>query len=254
MLRAIKASRVWIFVLAVVPALVGADQRSSLLPVQARHAMVVSQRDLASKIGADVLDRGGPSSMRRWPRRSPWPSSIPQLATSGVEGFSCIVRQRRIRSRTTFVRWRRPERRRRCSSGTGGTLQSCTMVAIWPSVYRERWLVCITRGREHGRLPWVQLVEPAVALARDGFVVTDGLARSLEGVLDDMRRHPVSLAQFSKDGKPYEAGDMLRQPDLARTLQRIADSGPAGFYEGETARLVEQAMKANGGLITRDEV
>ncbi len=108
--------------------------------------------------------------------------------------------------------------------------------------------------REHGRLPWVQLVEPAVALARDGFVVTDGLARSLEGVLDDMRRHPVSLAQFSKDGKPYEAGDMLRQPDLARTLQRIADSGPAGFYEGETARLVEQAMKANGGLITRDDL
>lgn len=108
--------------------------------------------------------------------------------------------------------------------------------------------------KEHGKLPWKRLVEPAIALARDGFVVTDGLARSLEGVLPEMRPYPASVAAFSKAGVPYAMGDVLKQPDLARTLQRIAEQGPAGFYEGETAELVEREMKANGGLITRADL
>ena len=53
---------------------------------------------------------------------------------------------------------------------------------------------------------------------------------------------------------PYQAGEIFKQPDLARTLQRIADQGPAGFYEGETAALIEKEMKANGGLITREDL
>jgi gamma-glutamyltranspeptidase / glutathione hydrolase len=107
--------------------------------------------------------------------------------------------------------------------------------------------------KDHGSLPWKRLVEPAIKLA-GGFVVSEGLARSLRGVLPDMQRHPASLAQFSKRGVPYEAGDVLKQPDLARTLQRIAVTGPAGFYEGETARLIEHEMAAHGGLITRDDL
>ena len=71
---------------------------------------------------------------------------------------------------------------------------------------------------------------------------------------DDFKKYPASMAQFSKNGKPYEAGDILKQPDLARTLQRIADQGPAGFYEGETAALIEKEMKANDGLITREDL
>jgi gamma-glutamyltranspeptidase/glutathione hydrolase len=69
-------------------------------------------------------------------------------------------------------------------------------------------------------------------------------------VLPQLRKYPASLAQFSKNGTPYAAGDILRQPDLARSLERIAEQGPAGFYEGETARLIVEDMKANDGLIT----
>ncbi len=105
-----------------------------------------------------------------------------------------------------------------------------------------------------GSKPWKELVMPAVALARDGFEVSDGLARSLERTLDSFKKYPASLAQFSKNGAPYQAGDTLKQPDLARTLERIADEGPAGFYEGETAALLEKEMKANGGLITREDL
>jgi len=65
-----------------------------------------------------------------------------------------------------------------------------------------------------------------------------------------MRPYAASMAQFSKAGVPYAPGDVLRQPDLARTLDRIATLGPKGFYEGETAGLIEAEMKARGGLIT----
>jgi gamma-glutamyltranspeptidase/glutathione hydrolase len=108
--------------------------------------------------------------------------------------------------------------------------------------------------KEHGRLPWPRLVAPAIAAARDGFVVSDALARSLKDVLPRMKTYPASLAQFSKDGRPFEAGDRLRQLDLARTLERIAAHGPAGFYEGETAALIEREMKAGGGLLTRADL
>lgn len=69
-------------------------------------------------------------------------------------------------------------------------------------------------------------------------------------MLPRFKKYPASLAQFSKNGVPFEAGEILKQPDLAKTLTRIADQGPAGFYEGETAALIEKEMKANGGLIT----
>jgi gamma-glutamyltranspeptidase/glutathione hydrolase len=68
-------------------------------------------------------------------------------------------------------------------------------------------------------------------------------------VLPDLKRHPASLAQFSRDGQPYRMGDTLKQADLARTLERIAEQGPPGFYQGETARLLVEAVRAGGGLI-----
>jgi gamma-glutamyltranspeptidase/glutathione hydrolase len=104
--------------------------------------------------------------------------------------------------------------------------------------------------KEQGSKPWKDLLQPAIALARDGFEVSHGLARSLANVLDDMQKYPASVAQFSKNGKPYEAGEILKQPDLAKTLSKIAEQGPAGFYEGDVAALIEKEMKANGGLIT----
>ena len=107
--------------------------------------------------------------------------------------------------------------------------------------------------RDNGRLSWRRLVEPAIDLARNEFVVGDGLARSLRSVLPFMkeRGYEASVAQFSKrEGEPYEIGDVLKQVDLARTLERVADNGPDGFYRGETARLIEAEMKKHGGLIT----
>jgi gamma-glutamyltranspeptidase/glutathione hydrolase len=106
----------------------------------------------------------------------------------------------------------------------------------------------------YGTGEWSRLVEPSVKLARDGFVVMPGLARSLEYAIARMERYPASVAAFSKNGKPYRTGEVLRQPDLAKTLQRIMLHGHDGFYKGETARLIEEEMRRGGGLITKEDL
>ncbi len=90
-----------------------------------------------------------------------------------------------------------------------------------------------------GRLSWARLVRPAIELAQDGFAIPRHLADSLASVLGQMSRYAAARTQFSKDGKPYETGDILKQLDLARTLDRIGALGPDGFYRGRTAELIE---------------
>jgi gamma-glutamyltranspeptidase / glutathione hydrolase len=105
-----------------------------------------------------------------------------------------------------------------------------------------------------GAVEWDRLVEPAVVLARDGFAVPPGLARSLRSVLPSFERYPASVAAYSKGGVAYGEGERFRQPDLARTLERIASQGKAGFYGGETARLLVAEMERGGGLITVEDL
>jgi gamma-glutamyltranspeptidase/glutathione hydrolase len=109
--------------------------------------------------------------------------------------------------------------------------------------------------RKYGSTTWSRLVDPAIRLASDGFPVANGLATSLARALDgSFRRYPASVAAYSRAGTPYAVGERIRQPDLARTLARIRDEGRAGFYAGETARLIADEMRANGGLITEDDL
>ena len=91
-------------------------------------------------------------------------------------------------------------------------------------------------------------------LAESGFAVTPTLARSLSGTLRSFQRYPASVAAYSKNGVAYEAGELLKQPDLARTLARIMLEGRDGFYRGETARLIAEEMRRGGGMITEEDL
>ena len=106
----------------------------------------------------------------------------------------------------------------------------------------------------YGGAAWEALVEPSVALAQDGFEVSERLARSLAGRLEAFRDYPATHAQFSKDGEPYQPGEILVQADLAATLARIRDEGRDGFYTGTTARLLAEEMERGGGWITEEDL
>jgi gamma-glutamyltranspeptidase/glutathione hydrolase len=123
-----------------------------------------------------------------------------------------------------------------------------------PGTVAGLYLAWEEHGSHKERLTWNRLVEPAVKLAREGFTVSRGLARSLQEELLKQTTNEATRAQFTKNGKPYAPGDRLEQTDLASTLQRIANQGPAGFYSGPTAQYIVDDMQKHGGLITLQDL
>ena len=107
----------------------------------------------------------------------------------------------------------------------------------------------------HGTISLKEALAPAIRLASDGFEVPRRFTEGLEQAKDRLQRWPASKTTFYKeDGSAPQPGDVFRQPALADTLQRIADQGVKGFYEGETARLIVDQMQRNDGLITLDDL
>jgi gamma-glutamyltranspeptidase / glutathione hydrolase len=224
-------------------------------PVRARKGMVVSQHQIASEVGASVLRSGGGAVDAAVATAFALAVVHPTAGNIGGGGF---LLYRPIAGETVAYDFRE-----QAPAAASPTMFLDANGRYSNERHHEGHLSVGVPGtvaglylawKEHGRLPWRQLVQPAVRLARNGFPISDGLARSLAGVLPDMKRYPASVQQFSRNGVPYEAGDVLAQVDLARTLERIAKRGPDGFYAGETAELIEKEMKTNGGLITREDL
>ena len=102
----------------------------------------------------------------------------------------------------------------------------------------------------YGSMELVEVIQPAIDLARDGFMLDEDLAGQFKRRLESFSKYPASLEVFSSDGEPYETGDRFSQPDLAATLERIKLAGKKGFYAGETADLIVAEMKNGGGIIS----
>jgi gamma-glutamyltranspeptidase/glutathione hydrolase len=106
-----------------------------------------------------------------------------------------------------------------------------------------------------GRVDWGTLLQPAIRVASDGFVIGPFRARSFAFYGSDLLRQPAAAAQFMRaDGLPYQAGELFRQPLLAGTLQRLAENGAMDFYTGAIATEIAGDMAANGGWITAEDL
>jgi gamma-glutamyltranspeptidase / glutathione hydrolase len=107
--------------------------------------------------------------------------------------------------------------------------------------------------QRYGKLPWKELVQPAIDFAENGFILTSKEADGLNSIQDELRSNNSILPEvFLRDH--WNEGDSVKLPDLALTLERIRDHGPGGFYEGETARLIVEEMERGHGLITLDDL
>jgi gamma-glutamyltranspeptidase/glutathione hydrolase len=105
-----------------------------------------------------------------------------------------------------------------------------------------------------GAKPWASLVEPAIRLAEDGWIVDGYAATVIKEEAERLARFPASAALYVPGGQPLAPGARLKNPDLARTLRRIADRGRDGFYTGETAELILAEMVRGRGLITAKDL
>ena len=108
---------------------------------------------------------------------------------------------------------------------------------------------------KYGTMSLAQVLQPAINLAKNGFAVPNRFVEGIAARKKVFDKWPASKTKFFKqDGSSYQAGEIFKQPDLAKTLQLIADQGAAGFYSGETARLIVSEMQKHGGLISYDDL
>ena len=223
-------------------------------PVQSRHGMVVSQEAHATRVGLEVLRDGGNAVDAAVATALALAVTHPTAGNLGGGGFLVFRSASGDAAAYDF----------RETAPLAATPETFIVDGVYDRELHHNSHVAVgvpgtvaglyLAWSQEGVLPWDRLVQPALGLARDGFAISSHLARSLAGVLEQMAEYPASVAQFSKNGVPYEAGERLYQLDLARTLERIAEQGPDGFYQGRTAELIEAEMLANGGLITQEDL
>ena len=215
-------------------------------PERARHAMVVSGDAFATDAGVMVLRNGGNAVDAAVAVGFTLAVTYPYAGNLGGGGFMLI---RFADGRSTFIdfRERAPERATRDMYLDSKGNPTRDSVEGW----RASGVPGTVRGFElaqnkYGRAKWDSLVAPAIELASKGFPAGYTFADQIKSARN-LPNDPESKRIFLNS---VEAGETFRQPDLARTLQRIASSGAKDFYEGETAKLLTGAMARHGGLIT----
>jgi gamma-glutamyltranspeptidase / glutathione hydrolase len=228
----------------IVPAL---DARQ---PSYARKAMVVAEEDLATEVGVSVLRSGGNAVDGAVAVGFALAVTHPYAGNIGGGGFMLI---RMADGRTTFIDFRE----KAPAAATHDMYLSASGAPTPDSVvgWRAAGVPGTVRGlalanKKYGREPWAELVKPALSLATNGFPVSKWQMDSWHRSSALLSQFPESKRIFLKDGAYYDWQETFKQPDLARTLDRIAHLGPADFYDGETAHIVASEMAKNGGLIT----
>lgn len=234
----------------------------------ARH-VVVCQEGRAADVGRDVMRKGGNAVDAAVATAFALAVTHPAAGNLGGGGFLlAFVADRREVISIDFREAAPLAATERMYLGPDGSplprYRAGARAAGVPGTVRGLGLA----HKEFGTLPWCLVVTPAVDLAREGFPVSAALARSLNAQLfvnaekanldEDLGPHadrladfPESVAVFQKaDRTPWKAGDLLKQPVLAETLERIAHKGPDDFYKGKTAAIVADYMASHAGLIT----
>ncbi|MCK4414227.1 MAG: gamma-glutamyltransferase [Candidatus Eisenbacteria sp.] len=231
-----------------VPAVVWA---ASPLPAIATDGMVVTESPPASWVGAEILREGGNAIDAAIATHFALAVTYPEAGNLGGGGFLLLNMADGTREAIDFREIAPGAATRDLFLGPDGRpdpeLSTATLFGTGvPGAVAGMALA----HERHATLPWKALLEPAIRLAREGFVLDRHLARKLRVSEARLGRHPESRRVFLRDGDYYAEGDTLRQPELAATLERIAREGPREFYEGATAESLLAEVERGGGLIT----
>ena len=228
-------------------------------PVRGKRGMVASTNEVASRVGVEIMKRGGNAVDAAIAVAFALAVTHPAAGNLGGGGFMMI---RLKDGRTTAIDYREmaPAAAHRdvyldkdgnLIEGEGGSLIGYRAAGV-PGTVRGMELALKKYGS--GKITWSQLVEPARRLAANGFTVTHSLARSLENSDKYLSQYAETKRIYLRNGHYYREGELFRQPELAATFARLQRSGPNEFYEGETARLITADMKRNNGLMTLEDL
>lgn len=243
-----------IFLLLVVAVAACSTKRESVVGLVADSAMVVSAHPLASKIGADILRKGGNAIDASIATQFALAVVHPAAGNIGGGGFM-ILRMNDGATDALDYREKAPTAAT-TDMYLGETGEVETDLSLYghlasgvPGTVAGLWAA----HQKYGSMPWAELVQPAVDLALKGFVLTEKEASGLNDMQEDLKKYNTVLPENLLNDM-WQEGDSIFYEDLGRTLERIRDQGMAGFYEGATADSIVAEMKRGNGIITHADL
>jgi gamma-glutamyltranspeptidase/glutathione hydrolase len=238
--------------LALIPAVVPAFGER-LVPVVATRAMVVSVHQLASRAGVQMMKSGGNAVDAAVAVGFALAVVHPQAGNLGGGGFMLV---RFADGKTHFVDYREKAPLAATADmyldAKGDVIEDASTVGYKAIGVPGSVAGMVYAEKKFGKLSLPQVMAPAIKLAEEGFALAAQDAAEIQGD-KDLAKFPESRRIFLRDGTFYKAGEVFKQPDLAKTLKRIA-ANPDDFYHGAMARDLAAAMQKGGGLITVDDL
>jgi gamma-glutamyltranspeptidase/glutathione hydrolase len=228
---------------------------ASPAPAAAENGMVVTAQQHATHAGVDVLRRGGNAIDAAVAVGYALSVVYPAAGNLGGGGFLTV---QFADGRRSFIDFRE-----KAPLAATANMYLDAQGNVVPGLSTRGHLAVAVPGtvagleyirQKYGTMPRQALIDPAIRLAERGFVLEQGDAELLWEGTEDFRKDPASAGIFLNAGQPWQPGQTLRQPDLARTLRRIRSSGAAGFYRGETAARLVAASRAGGGILSQADL
>lgn len=227
------------------------------IPVEARNGMVVTSHTLATEVALNVLTEGGNAIDAAVTAGFALAVTQPRSGNIGGGGFMLISSQGKKEVTAIDYREKAPAGASRdMFLGSDGKVDQNLSRYSHASAGVPGTVAGLALALEkYGTITLAESLAPAIQLAEKGFVVTPRFSKGVKSKQKILFKHAAGKKKFQKpDGRFYEPGNIYIQPDLAKTLKRIAQNGTKGFYEGKTAQMIVSEMQKGNGLITLEDL
>jgi len=224
-------------------------------PIQGKNGMVVSAQELATKVGLQILKKGGNAIDAAVAVGFALAVTYPSAGNLGGGGYMVIYKKD---GTSTAIDYREKAPmsafRDMYLDSLGNHVPVLSEDGVTSSGVPGSVAGLIYALEKYGTMKLADVIQPAINLALDGFSLSISDARIINSNIENFRRFESSKKIFLKDGEPYKEGEIFKQKDLANTLQLIKKSGNDGFYKGETAKLIVEQMTKGGGYMTLEDL
>jgi gamma-glutamyltranspeptidase/glutathione hydrolase len=225
------------------------DTRPGRSVVRSQHAMVASSQPLASEVGLEVLKHGGNAVDAAIAMAAMLNVTEPMMTGIGGDAFMLVYWSRTKELKGLNASGRAPRAlnldyfaRKNEKQMPEFGMESITV----PGAF-DGW---VTLLEKYGTMKLADLLGPAIDCAENGFPVMEKTAEDWNAEVAKLKKTPASAANYLIEGRAPRAGEIFRQPNLARTLSKLAAGGRDAFYKGEIAKAIADYCEKNGGLIS----